>query len=836
MPRLLYCIRDEHDPRFLAVALLICVAASIVSVLLLRQARDSDSRERAKWLQVTGIVSGFGIWATHFVAMLGYNPGLPIVYAAAPTIASLLVAIGATYFGFRIALGSPRWSQRWISAIVIGIGIAAMHYLGMQAARFAGTFMWSTSYVLASVPLAILPIAPALKLALSQQCGASATKAALLVIVSILLLHFTGMAGVQLVQAPVGAIRTMLLSPTSLALTIAGMAFATLSLAAVIALVSAKARTTLRKTEREFNIFVKGIRDCALFMLDSDGRVVTWNAGAERLKGYTAMEAIGIMHCRFYSAEERRAGLPSKSLEEARRHGEYHEEGWRYRKDGSRFWAHVTIEAVYDEAGVCHGFAKFMRDMSRFKSDQDQLVALTQSLDAALSNMQHGLCMFGPDEKLIMSNSRVSEIFEVPPDKCPPGTTFEDVFRCGLEQRAGGPVPAALLHEVMQRHRDCLLSPSGGALIVPFTESCILSIAHQPMEGGGWITTFDDITERYRAERHIEHMALHDGLTGLPNRLNFIDRLEDEITRAQGTETKVAVIGIDLDRFKEINDTYGHATGDKILAMTAEKAKAMLADGECFARFGGDEFAAFKPFGDQAELSEFVNRLEACLTTTIELDELAVHTSASIGVAVYPTDGETREHVQNNADLAMYRAKITIGRVACYYEEGMDEAARKRRVLANDLRDAIARNEFTLVFQAQKSVTTEEVIGYEALLRWQHLRDGWIPPTEFIPIAEESGEIVRIGEWVLRNACREAAGWPEPWRVAVNISSIQLMAVDLVEIVTEALLESSLPASRLELEITETAIISDKLRALHVLRQIKALGVTCPPSAPMAQI
>jgi len=345
--------------------------------------------------------------------------------------------------------------------------------------------------------------------------------------------------------------------------------------------------------------------------------------------------------------------------------------------------------------------------------------------------------------------------------------------------------------------------------------------------GGG-----NDITQGvgnivYHPARHIEPL---DGHADLPRveecALNFVDRLDDEIARAKGTETRVAVIGIDLDRFKEINDAYGHATGDMILAVTAERAKAMLADGECFARFGGDEFAAFKPFREQAELNDFILRLETCLTTTIELDQLSIRPGASIGVAVYPSDGETREQIQSNADLAMYRAKLTVGRSTCYYEEGMDEAARKRRLRANDLREAIARDEFSLVFQAQKSVKSEEIIGYEALLRWNHHRDGWIAPSEFIPIAEENGEIVRIGEWVLRAACQEAALWPEPWRIAVNISAIQLMGVDLVEIVTSALLDSRLPASRLELEITETAIISDRLRALHVLRQIKALGVT----------
>lgn len=346
------------------------------------------------------------------------------------------------------------------------------------------------------------------------------------------------------------------------------------------------------------------------------------------------------------------------------------------------------------------------------------------------------------------------------------------------------------------------------------------------MAGGGWVTTFDDISERRRSEQRIEHMALHDGLTGLPNRVNYIDRLDTALQQADRCGGHVAVIGIDLDRFKEVNDLHGHSAGDAVLRLLAERMSAALLDGETIARFGGDEFAAFKSFTDRADVAEFVGRLEQCLTTSTEMDGFSVHLGASIGIAMFPADGSTREQVVNNADLAMYRAKSTVGRQVCYYEQGMDEAARARRTLANDLRKAIVRDELSLAYQVQKTVPTEEIVGYEALLRWQHPRDGWISPAEFIPIAEESGEILQIGEWVLRQACAEAARWAEPLRVAVNLSPVQLMHVDLVQIVTSALVESGLPASRLELEITETALVADKVRALHILRQIKALGVS----------
>jgi diguanylate cyclase (GGDEF)-like protein/PAS domain S-box-containing protein len=821
-----FCIQNEHDLRLVALAGLICIAASMAAVILLRQARDARGKDRARWLGAAGSASGFGIWATHFIAMMGYDPGVVMGYSLVPTIVSLLVAIGAVTGGFWIALRGSHVKFRVAAGVAVGTGIAAMHYTGMQAVEFPGTFAWSYGYVAASIILAILPIVPALSLALDRDDMRSGLGAGLSIVLAILMLHFTGMAGITILPNLADASQATLLSPLAMGIAVGGTAFAVLTLGMLIALMSGRARQAIEASEREFRIIVQGISDCALYMLDGDGRVASWNAGARRLKGYAADEAIGLHLASFHSREEQATGLPERSLETARETGKFNGEGWRYRKDGTRFWAHVTIEAVHDDRGIFHGFAKITRDMTQFKQDQERLETLTGNLDTALSNMLQGLCLFGADERLILCNDRVLDIFGISREQCREGTAFTDLIRHTLEKRAAGPIPAELLNESLERQRACIAQPGGGTLIVPFTEHCALSISHRPMPGGGWVSTIDDITDRRRAEQRIEHMALHDGLTGLPNRSHYIERLESEIDAARRRGTKVAVIGVDLDRFKEVNDAHGHATGDTVLRMLAERMRSATAGSELVARFGGDEFAAFKPFDDDAELEDFVARLESCLSRALELDELTIVPGASIGIALFPADGVTREQVVNNADLAMYRAKATVGRHICYYEQGMDEAARARRMLANDLREAIPRQELSMAYQVQRSVTSGEVTGYEALLRWHHPRDGWISPTEFIPIAEESGEILRIGEWALRTACNDAARWSEPWRLAVNLSPIQLMHVDLITIVRSALVSSGLPAHRLELEITETAFVADKVRALHVLRQIKAMGVT----------
>jgi diguanylate cyclase (GGDEF)-like protein len=329
--------------------------------------------------------------------------------------------------------------------------------------------------------------------------------------------------------------------------------------------------------------------------------------------------------------------------------------------------------------------------------------------------------------------------------------------------------------------------------------------------GTGVASHMIDSQARTENTLRLRYMALNDPLTGLPNRTSFGDHLERELTRAQKEEHKLAVIGIDLNRFKEINDLRGHSAGDQALKTIAERLRQCCQDGEFVARIGGDEFAAVKDFREYEQLLDFARRLEQ---------------AASMGVAVFPEDGATARALLGNSDFAMYRAKADPTEAVCFYDSKLDEAARKRQILARELRRAIDLKQFELHFQVQLSVSDASICGYEALLRWNHPERGLVPPMEFIPIAEESGAIIEIGEWVLREACRCAAAWKTSHKIAVNLSAVQLRQAELPQVIHQVLLETGLPPVRLELEITESSIISDKTRALHILRQIKALGVT----------
>lgn len=334
-----------------------------------------------------------------------------------------------------------------------------------------------------------------------------------------------------------------------------------------------------------------------------------------------------------------------------------------------------------------------------------------------------------------------------------------------------------------------------------------------------------DRQTRSDALRELTHMAMNDALTGLPNRIAFRSELSRTIGAALTSGERVGLCAIDLDRFKEINDVHGHKAGDEVLVRLAERMRNIPGPNAFVARLGGDEFVALTRFTEREQLKAFAARIDSELKAPLLFDDFEARLGASIGVAIFPDDAATAELLSSNADLAMYRAKADAATAPCFYDSELDEAIRDQRELAADLRGAIDRDELRVHYQVQTSVMTGDVTGYEALLRWTHPVRGAIPPAVFIPLAESNGFILALGEWVMRRACADAAGWEHRSKVAVNVSPLQLAHVDLPRLFHQILLDTGLPPRRLEIELTETAIIADRERALHVLRQIKALGI-----------
>jgi diguanylate cyclase len=344
--------------------------------------------------------------------------------------------------------------------------------------------------------------------------------------------------------------------------------------------------------------------------------------------------------------------------------------------------------------------------------------------------------------------------------------------------------------------------------------------------GTGVASYMTDARFRNETTQRLQQMALTDPLTGLANRKSFAGHLESERLRTQKGSGRLAVIIINLDRFKEINDFGGYRAGDQALKIVSGRIEQCIGAEGFTARIGGDEFAAFKQVRAQSDLLSLLQRLEATLFQPLQIGELTIESGASIGVAVFPDDATTIEALAGNANLAMQRAKSDPSKAVCFYESKLDDAVRQRQILSRELDRAVEFNQLELYFQVQVSIPESTICGYEVLLRWQHPQRGLVPPLEFISLAEETGSIIQIGEWVLRESCRRAAAWTTPHRISVNLSPVQLGQSDLPRRIHQILLETGLPPSRLELEITESALINDKNTALHMLRQIKALGVT----------
>ena len=573
MMTVLGCIVYDHNIWLVLVAVLLCGTGSWVTSRLFSKTITATGRQRAGWQAMTALSAGVAIWCTHFVAMLGYDAGVPIGFDLPLTVVSLLVVVFGNAMGFAVAISKRHPFMPALGGAIIGLAISTMHYTGMIAYRVQGIVSWDATYLIASILLSVTLSSGALHFGMRKGSNVMAVVLTL----AIAVLHFTGMTAFQ-------------------------------------------------------------------------------------------------------------------------------------------------VEPMFVDGSF---------------SNPDSLWTLA----IVISGMAFVIVAFGLVSYLIDNGTRAETI------------------------------------------------------------------------------------------EHLRQMALYDALTGLPNRANFNDKLDQELAVADTQKIRIAMIGIDLNRFKEINDTRGHHVGDEVLTDLGLRLKNLVREdkGEFIARVGGDEFAALFRMQDNELISvnKFLKRLETVMFSPINVDEAQIVAGASFGVAIYPDDATTKETLVSNADLAMYRAKsqLTEKRV-CFYEAGMDKAVKARRCMAADLRKALSRNQLSIHYQVQTSVLTGEVTGYEALLRWHHPEHGFIPPSDFIPLAEENGLILQLGEWVLRTACAAAASWEPACKIAVNLSAVQFAAADLPKLVMSVLLETGLPPHRLELELTETAILKDRERAFHMLRQIKSYGVS----------
>jgi diguanylate cyclase (GGDEF)-like protein/PAS domain S-box-containing protein len=572
--------------------------------------------------------------------------------------------------------------------------------------------------------------------------------------------------------------------------------------------------TEMKQREESFRLLFKG-NPMPMWVIDRETlRFLAVNSAAVAHYGYSRDEFLQMTALDLRAADDR------DELREYIREGRGSQGGniWRHHKaDGT-----VILISVYHADLIYDGHAARLCaavDVTERTRAEEKLLEQKLRTDSAINNMSQGLLMFDSQARLILCNERYIEMYNLSAEVVKPGCTLRQLVehRKELGSFSGDPE---------QYCRDILKDVTEGAMwsrTIELSGGRTIHVVNRPMPGGGWVATHEDITERRQAQERIEYLAHHDPMTGLPNRTAFNDYLAEAIENAARQREKIAVVCIDLDRFKEVNDVFGHAAGDRLLREISKRLKDTAA-GAFVARLGGDEFSLVLTDGPQPATAEHLTaRLLAAAAADIEIDGHPVRCGLSIGVTIYPTDGADAAALLANADAGLYRAKGEGRGSVRFFDAQMDHRLRERRALQQDLRTAIEHGEIRLYYQPQASIDGN-IIGFEALARWQHPTRGVISPGVFIPLAEESGVIIEIGEWILREACRRAAAWDRPLQIAINLSPVQFRHGDLPNLVHSILLETGLAPHRLELEVTESVLIDDFSRAVSILRRLKALG------------
>jgi diguanylate cyclase (GGDEF)-like protein/PAS domain S-box-containing protein len=456
---------------------------------------------------------------------------------------------------------------------------------------------------------------------------------------------------------------------------------------------------------------------------------------------------------------------------------------------------------------------------AQHRVSKQRLTLEKHRLDTAVNNMTQGLLLFDATQRLIICNKRYLEMYGLSAEIVKPGCSFREVV---AHRKETGSFDGDVDHYVETVLRDIARR---NAMVITTPDGRSIQVVNEPVADGGWLATHEDVTERRRAEERITHLAHYDALTELPNRTLFHERLKRELSFV-APDRQLAVLYIDIDEFKSVNDSLGHMIGDELLKSVAASLAACARKSDFVARLGGDEFAIVQTgIEDTDDVMKLVSRIFEAIRTPYQCLGHQVTTDASIGIALAPQDGAGIDQILKNADLAMYAAKAAGRRTYRFFEPDMEAEVRARRSLEIDLRQALIDGGFEVYYQPCLGLQSNAITGCEALVRWRHPQRGMISPAEFIPLAEDTGLINQLGEWVLTSACKEAATWPDTIRLAVNVSPVQFKSGTLALKVIAALAASGLAPSRLELEITEAVLIRDDEAALAVLHDLRAIGV-----------
>lgn len=676
------CIAEQHDHRLVLLASIICILASVLAVLVARRASALRREQRPQWIALAGVASGLGIWSTHFIAMIAYEPQLPVGYDVPLTLLSIAAAVAMSGLAWWLELRTRRRSLSPLPALVLAAGIATMHYIGMAALRVQGHVLWDGQLVSASLVTSAVLAWTAL-IARRRLRRGSVAAAALLFALAICGLHFIAMAAASILPDPRIAMPADAIRSDTLAILVGAGAF-------MLILVG--------------GMYLWFDHRLALRRIAEQQRVTDFANAA--IEGLAVIEGRRIVDVN--AALRALAGWPHAAVAPLA----------------------VTLPALADR------------------------LSLTQLIES--------------------------------------GQT-----------------------------REMILRASDGDMID-------VEVTARPIAWRGrphTVLVVTDIRARKEAEQRIHHLAYHDPLTGIANRSLFNTRVA-EAAATRGPDDEIAVFCFDLDRFKSINDLYGHSVGDELLRHVASELRQVSTAGMLPARLGGDEFAMMCRMRElEMDAASIARRILARLNRPVTIGNQMLRISASLGIAMIPGDATEADVALRHADLALYRAKADGRGIFRFFEPAMDAMARDRAALEADLRRAITEDGLHIDYQPLVGIEAGRVEGFEALVRWNHPERGLMMPDDFIPIAEDSGLIIELGEWVLRKACTDAACWDPPLKLSVNLSPAQFAYADICETVARALSDAGLPPERLELEITEGVFVQDAERGIAILSRLRETGV-----------
>jgi diguanylate cyclase (GGDEF)-like protein/PAS domain S-box-containing protein len=577
----------------------------------------------------------------------------------------------------------------------------------------------------------------------------------------------------------------------------------------------------LRESEERYRMLLDGIHDYAIFMMDPRGQIVSWNAGAERIKGYKADQIIGQNFSCFFPPADIERGRPEEILRMTAASGRHEEQGMRVRKDGSQFLASVTFTALRDPAGNLRGFSEFSHDLSESQESVAKYRGLLEAApDAMVVVNQRG--------EIVLLNVQAENQFGYSRDELV-GQKVQSIIPEGFAER--------LIADGARSAADALAQQIGTGIELSgrrkdgseFPIEIMLSPL-KSAEGTLVTTAIRDISVRKNAEAQITHSAQHDSLTGLPNRVLLNDRIGQAIASAARYSRQIAVLCLDLDGFKHLNNSLGRSIGDRLLQSVAKRLQGCVRTSDTVSRLGGDEFVVLLSEAEQWEDAAFIaGRMLESVAQAYSIDGHDLHVTASIGVSLFSEDGPDAETLIKNADNAMYQAKQNGHQSYQFFKPEMNVRAVERQSLEEGLRRALERQEFLLHYQPKISLRTGAITGAEALIRWRHPTRGLVSPAEFIPVAEECGLIGPIGDWVLHEASTQARAWVHAGlpvaTMAVNVSAMQLRDGNFLEGVFAVLKDTGLDGRSLDLELTESVLMNHAESTASILRALREAGI-----------